>query len=46
MILNDGVGLVHMKEITIVLNARLQPMHRIEMFEEPLENALSQTGGR
>ena len=31
-----------MKEITIELNARLQPMHRIEMFEEPLENALSQ----
>ena len=31
-----------MKEITIVLNAKLQPMHRIEMFENPLENALSQ----
>lgn len=31
-----------MKEITIVLNAKLQPMHRTEMFEEPLGNALSQ----
>jgi len=30
-----------MKEITIELNAKLQPMHRIEMFEEPLEDALS-----
>lgn len=31
-----------MKELTIELNARLQPMHRAEMFEEPLEKALLQ----
>ena len=31
-----------MKELTIELNAKLQPMHRVEMFEEPLENVLLQ----
>lgn len=29
-----------MKELTIELNAKLQPMHREEMLEEPLKNAL------
>ena len=30
------------KELTIELNARLQPMHRVEMFEDPLEKVLLQ----
>ena len=32
-----------MTELTIELNAKLQPKHRGEMFEEPLENVLLQT---
>lgn len=32
-----------MTELTIELNAKLQPKHRREMFEEPLENVLLQT---
>ena len=31
-----------MVELTVELNARLQPIHRGEMFEEPLENVLIQ----
>ena len=31
-----------MMELTLELNARLQPMHRAEIFEEQLENALLQ----
>lgn len=30
-----------MKVIRIELNARLQPFHRVEMFEEKLEKALT-----
>ena len=29
-------------ELTIELNAKLQPMHRVQMFEEPLEKVLLQ----
>ena len=31
-----------MVELTVELNAKLQPIHRGEMFEEPLENVLIQ----